>query len=724
MRISRFFILILGLLLSGEAFGSSVFSYQGVLKSGDAAATGSFDMQFSLYDVSTNGAPVTTPIYLLAVPVTNGAFVVNLDFGSAAFTGSSRWLEVAVRASGDTNSLTVLSPRQTVNAVPYATYAYAARVANGAVTSQELAQGTILAANIATNQLVRSLNGLRDDVTLVGGDGISIAQLDGSTVGVSIGGGTNGSIILSNLLAGDGGVLTNISLASIGGITNLVAAGSSFPFEAMGSEYTAAGNGSGYSGTSFVCPLTNSLIATQIVFRTAATQGTNITLHAAIYNTPILPAVGGGGITGGILIWSNNITLPPGTQDTVITNTIPTISLTPSYYYLLISSDETNTFYKHYITSAADTRPPWIAKTTSASGWFVSGYHSYGFNIVGYNNFGGTNLAQVVDNLSQAVQSPSVGSANVSYNGANAGLQAQSVQAAIDELAGPLKLGQSALMIDGDSKSVGLGYVLKTNAWFSGLLFFTNAGTGGTSLAFQTNNWKTNTSLVSSKIGAGTNKYYVLWTMHNDFQGDINTEIVTLSNYVNQVASSNWHVILITTQPRATAVNADSPKSYKFLAAVNNWIRNSSNTFRVVDADALIEDCYNADLYVDNTHLTTLGYELVANELFKQLTSRRKFMPATRQAYTFGSNYVITASVSNGAPGLVAYGNTNQLHSQAILVGDKGLIVTNTAAPSLASIGATNVVVEWWSNSVPPVKYATYYDFKGKPVNKAIATFP
>ena len=58
----------------------------------------------------------------LAVPVTGGLFTVpDLDFGSAAFAGEARWLQVEVRCPPD-GTYTVVGDRQALTATPYALY--------------------------------------------------------------------------------------------------------------------------------------------------------------------------------------------------------------------------------------------------------------------------------------------------------------------------------------------------------------------------------------------------------------------------------------------------------------------------------------------------------------------------------------------------------------------------------------------------------------------------
>jgi hypothetical protein len=108
----------------------SAFTYQGQLKVGGIPADGDYDFRFQLYDAPNGGSPVGgNDLVLSGVPVGNGLFTVELDFGPGIFTQDARWMEVGVRHSGQ-NPFTTLSPRQPVNAAPYALYAL--DVASGA----------------------------------------------------------------------------------------------------------------------------------------------------------------------------------------------------------------------------------------------------------------------------------------------------------------------------------------------------------------------------------------------------------------------------------------------------------------------------------------------------------------------------------------------------------------------------------------------------------------
>lgn len=102
---------------------STAFTYQGRLSDNGAPANGLYDLQFTLKDALSAGNTVSTPHTLTPVGVTNGLFMVTLDFGAGVFDGSARWLEIGVRTNGG-GAYTTLNPRQSLTAVPYALYAF------------------------------------------------------------------------------------------------------------------------------------------------------------------------------------------------------------------------------------------------------------------------------------------------------------------------------------------------------------------------------------------------------------------------------------------------------------------------------------------------------------------------------------------------------------------------------------------------------------------------
>lgn len=114
-------VLLLGLLGCNAVAAplGTAFTYQGRLSSADGPADGVYDFMFGLYDTAQGGNRVNTQVTNAAVHVSSGLFVVTLDFGTTAFLGDPRWLEIAVRTNG-TGGFTTLTPRQFLAPTPYA----------------------------------------------------------------------------------------------------------------------------------------------------------------------------------------------------------------------------------------------------------------------------------------------------------------------------------------------------------------------------------------------------------------------------------------------------------------------------------------------------------------------------------------------------------------------------------------------------------------------------
>lgn len=104
-----------------QVSASTAFTYQGQLKNASGVVTSTCQMQFSLYDAATDGSQVGTTVSKTDLSVVNGLFTTQLDFGSSAFDGNARWLEIAVQCGSD-SAMTTLS-RQALTSVPYAIHA-------------------------------------------------------------------------------------------------------------------------------------------------------------------------------------------------------------------------------------------------------------------------------------------------------------------------------------------------------------------------------------------------------------------------------------------------------------------------------------------------------------------------------------------------------------------------------------------------------------------------
>ena len=104
--------------LPAAAFAvSSVFVYQGELRENNARANGSYDLQFALQ--TSAGVPVGAPLLHEAVPVADGRFSVELDFG-ASITGADFQLQIGVRPDASNGAFTPLLPATALRPTPQA----------------------------------------------------------------------------------------------------------------------------------------------------------------------------------------------------------------------------------------------------------------------------------------------------------------------------------------------------------------------------------------------------------------------------------------------------------------------------------------------------------------------------------------------------------------------------------------------------------------------------
>jgi len=89
-----------GTRLAKPAPMTTAFGYQGQLQYEGAPVDANCDMAFSLYDAEAGGSQVGSTIEA-SVPVVDGIFAVQLDFGSSPFSQEARWLGIEVQCPGD-----------------------------------------------------------------------------------------------------------------------------------------------------------------------------------------------------------------------------------------------------------------------------------------------------------------------------------------------------------------------------------------------------------------------------------------------------------------------------------------------------------------------------------------------------------------------------------------------------------------------------------------------
>ncbi len=164
-------LLFLFLPLANAVAQGTAFTYQGRLNDNGSPATGTYDFRFTAHDSSGGPNVVAGPVTATTVSVSGGLFTVVLDFGAGVFTGPARWLQIEVRTNGSVNFV-ALTPRQPLTPTPYAIHA-----------------GT--ASNVVNGAVVKSLNNLKDNVTLAAGANVTLTP-SGNTLTIAATGGAGG----------------------------------------------------------------------------------------------------------------------------------------------------------------------------------------------------------------------------------------------------------------------------------------------------------------------------------------------------------------------------------------------------------------------------------------------------------------------------------------------------------------------------------------------------
>lgn len=150
-----FVVLFAASIASAEMLGTAI-SYQGDLKDGGEPANGIYDLEFRIFDVDTGGIEVVPVVSLDDVPVVDGIFSVELDFGIDPFMGDQLWLEIRVRRGADAGGFTQLLPRPKITPAPYALHSE--MVAVDAVSTSEILDGSIAASDIDETQVQRRVS--------------------------------------------------------------------------------------------------------------------------------------------------------------------------------------------------------------------------------------------------------------------------------------------------------------------------------------------------------------------------------------------------------------------------------------------------------------------------------------------------------------------------------------------------------------------------------------
>jgi len=157
-------------------------SYQGVLTeaSGTAVPDGNYNLTFKLYDVAAGGAALWTETQ--SVVVNKGMFSVILGSANLLTLPFDKpyWLGMTVGSGSE------MTPRIPLSSAPYSFRTNT--VPDSSITTSKIAQGAVTNSKIASGQVVKSINSLKDDVTITAGSNVSVTS-SGNAVTIAASGG-------------------------------------------------------------------------------------------------------------------------------------------------------------------------------------------------------------------------------------------------------------------------------------------------------------------------------------------------------------------------------------------------------------------------------------------------------------------------------------------------------------------------------------------------------
>jgi hypothetical protein len=329
--------LALGLVAAAAPAQTSSFTYQGRLTDNGAPANGIYDLQFSLFNVDSGGAPLAGPLTRAPVSVSNGLLLVVLDFPATHFDGGDRWLQIGVRPNGSPAPYTLLTPRQPITSAPYA---ITAASLSSVVTGNPSFNGTVSFAPPSgapflvggTNKVVNLnadlLDGLEADAFLLVRGGILTGSL------------TNNSGANADSIFSEGAIDRPATNAQTFAITNSSSGAMALLVKnevrsGAGSAVTPAFAFVANTNTGVFNPVSNAL-----AFATAGTERLRVSTNGNVgigTNTPSAKLdVAGNVSVGGLLALSSsplsvsvNSTISPSSSFMVLSaNTVVTLNAT------------------------------------------------------------------------------------------------------------------------------------------------------------------------------------------------------------------------------------------------------------------------------------------------------------------------------------------------------------------------------------------------------------
>lgn len=232
-------LVLVGAIAIAQTPGTA-FTYQGRLENSGVPVNGTHDLRFRLWltDNDPNN-PIGPAVCKDNVPVNDGLFTTELDFGTNVYLGFPLWLEIEVRADPtpgncSSGSFTPLAPRQPLKPAPYAVFATTAQTAGLRLPFDGTSASGILLHLTNTSNGQNTSTGFFENHS-TGNNSRGVTGIANGFSGL-----TYGVYAQSNSTAGYGVYGTSSGVAGVAGLTS-----------ANGGAAGVSGLASAVSGTSF-----------------------------------------------------------------------------------------------------------------------------------------------------------------------------------------------------------------------------------------------------------------------------------------------------------------------------------------------------------------------------------------------------------------------------------------------------------------------------------------
>ncbi len=256
------------------------FTYQGQLKKNGNPVSVTCTFTFSLWDSSAGGSLIGSP-QAQSLAVTNGLFTSNpIDFGTAAFQGDARYLQITAQCPGDVSATTL--SRQALTPAPYALALPGLYTQQNATSpnviggySGNMVDGGVFAATIGGGGESGSINHVSGIAGTIGGGANNTIPPFGSTATIGGGYGNTASGLESTIGGGENNTASGI-VATVGGGKGNIASG-------VGS-FTGGG---GYDGTHALANMAqgNASVIGGGISNTVSVNGFYATIGGGEWNT-------------------------------------------------------------------------------------------------------------------------------------------------------------------------------------------------------------------------------------------------------------------------------------------------------------------------------------------------------------------------------------------------------------------------------------------------------